>query len=81
MNNAAPCSICSEQNHLSSACPSLRDVLKEGFYSGGRSGGEGDHDHEDDSAAFDFSLAEKKNNWSLFLDLFDYAVYAVYAVK
>jgi len=78
MNNAAPCRICSEQDHLSSACPSLRDVLKEGFYSGGSgsNGGE-DHDHEDDSLAFEFSLAEKKNNWSLFLGLFDYAAYAV----
>jgi len=80
MNNAAPCSICSEQDHLSSACPSLRDVLKEGFYSGGGSGsngGHGDHEDEDDSLAFEFRLAEKKNNWSLFLGLFDYAAYAV----
>lgn len=46
MNSASPCSQCKENGHSASKCPSLHDVLKEGFYSGG--GGGGGHSHDDD---------------------------------
>ena len=46
MNSASPCTLCKENGHLASKCPSLHDVLKEGFYSGG--GGGGGHSHDDD---------------------------------
>jgi hypothetical protein len=46
MNSASPCSICKENGHSAKKCPSLHDVLKEGFYSGG--GGGGGHSHDDD---------------------------------
>jgi hypothetical protein len=46
MNRASPCSHCKENGHSASKCPSLHDVLKEGFYSGG--GGGGGHSHDDD---------------------------------
>ncbi len=46
MNSACPCRICGNGGHHPSHCPSLWDVLKEGFYSGG--GGGGGHSHEDD---------------------------------
>ncbi len=46
MNRASSCSHCKENGHSASKCPSLHDVLKEGFYSGG--GGGGGHSHDDD---------------------------------
>lgn len=46
MNRASPCSHCKENGHSASKCPSLHDVLKEGFYSGG--GGGGGHSHDDE---------------------------------
>lgn len=42
-----PCLVCGEEGHAPSKCACLRDVLKEGFYSGGGGGG-GGHDHDDD---------------------------------
>ena len=55
-STASPCSICGEYQHSSSACGNLRDVLKEGFFSGGGGGGGGsDHDHDEDD-----SVANKK---------------------
>jgi len=45
MERGAPCTICNSHEHLSRKCPDLRDVLEEGFYSGG--GGEHSHDEED----------------------------------
>ena len=47
MNRASACSHCKENGHSASKCPSLHDVLKEGFYSGGGGGG-GGHSHDDD---------------------------------
>lgn len=42
--------ICSEAGHRPSRCPCLRDVLKEGFFSGGGGGGGHSHDDDDESA-------------------------------
>jgi hypothetical protein len=47
MNNASPCSHCNERDHIARKCPALRDVLNDGFYSGGNGGGGHDHDEED----------------------------------
>ena len=41
-----PCILCKTEGHTPSKCACLRDVLKEGFYSGGGAGG--GHDHGDD---------------------------------
>jgi hypothetical protein len=41
-----PCSLCNEQGHSHSKCPSLSSPLKVGFYTGG--GGGGSHSHDDD---------------------------------
>jgi hypothetical protein len=60
MDRASPCRICGEHAHSSSACGNLRDVLKEGFFSGGGGGG-GDHDHDEDD-----SLSHKKDYYFLF---------------
>ena len=49
MNSASPCSHCKENGHSASKCPSLHDVLKEGFYSGGGGGGGHSHDDEEES--------------------------------
>ena len=47
MERGAPCTVCNSHEHLSRKCPDLRDVLEEGFDSGG-GGGEGhSHDEED----------------------------------
>jgi hypothetical protein len=48
MNSAFPCRICGNAGHSPSHCPSLHDVLKEGFYSGGGGGGGHSHDDEDE---------------------------------
>jgi hypothetical protein len=45
-NTTAPCSVCGEGGHRASCCPTLREPLKEGFYSGG--GGGGGHSHDDE---------------------------------
>jgi hypothetical protein len=50
MNSASPCSICKENGHSAKKCPSLHDVLKEGFYSGGGGGGGHSHDEDDEHA-------------------------------
>ena len=50
MNSASPCSHCKETGHNASKCPSLHDVLNEGFYSGGNGGG--GHSHDEDSTSF-----------------------------
>lgn len=47
-NTAISCSVCGEGGHRVSSCPTLREPLKEGFYSGG--GGGGHHSHEEDEA-------------------------------
>ena len=47
MNSASPCSHCKEHGHTAKKCPSLHDVLNEGFYSGGNGGGGHDHDEEE----------------------------------
>ena len=41
------CSHCNKNDHASSKCPSLHDVLNDGFYTGGNGGGGHDHDEED----------------------------------
>lgn len=46
MDSTLPCSVCKEPGHRSRKCPTLHELLKEGFYSGG--GGGGGHDHEED---------------------------------
>ena len=67
-STASPCRICGEYEHSSSACGNLRDVLKEGFFSGGGGGGGSDHDHDEDD-----SVANKKKKESYFL--FFYLLY------
>ena len=47
MERGAPCTVCNSHEHLLRKCPDLRDVLEEGFYSGGGGGGEHSHDEED----------------------------------
>ena len=47
MNSASPCSHCKENGHMAGKCPSLRDVLNDGFYAGGNGGGGHDHDEEE----------------------------------
>ena len=42
-----PCFHCKKSGHLPSRCPDLRDVLDDGFYTGGNGGGGHDHDEED----------------------------------
>jgi hypothetical protein len=42
------CYFCSSAGHYVSKCPTLSDPLKEGFYSGGSSGGSHSHDEEDE---------------------------------
>lgn len=41
------CMCCGKKDHTSSKCPSLHDVLNDGFYTGGSGGGGHDHDEED----------------------------------
>ena len=61
MNNASPCRVCGETDHTSTKCGNLRDVLKEGFFSGGgSSGGGGDHDHDDEDEKL--AVTFNKNN-------------------
>ena len=57
MNRASACSHCKENGHSASKCPSLHDVLKEGFYSGGGGGGGHSHDDDDDERARGYNCA------------------------
>lgn len=47
-SSACACRLCGNVGHTPSRCPSLHDVLKDGFYSGG--GGGGGHSHDDDES-------------------------------
>ena len=47
MNAASTCSHCNGKDHSVKKCPSLHDVLNDGFYSGGNGGGGHDHDEEE----------------------------------
>ena len=55
---AAKCSVCSEGDHHTRACPSLHEPLKEGFYkpSGGYQGG---GDDEDEKAKISYKAGAK----------------------
>jgi hypothetical protein len=46
MDSAIPCTVCNTPGHVPRKCPTLHEMLKEGFYSGG--GGGGGHSHDDD---------------------------------
>lgn len=46
---SVPCPVCKEAGHVASACPTLYDPLKEGFYQGG--GGGGQHTGEEEEKA------------------------------
>ena len=59
-----PCSLCNEQGHNHSKCPSLSSLLKMGFYSGGGSGG-GSHSHDDDEEESHKNKMITSNKWLL----------------
>ena len=53
-----PCTLCGEQGHSHSKCPSLSSLLKMGFYSGG---GSSSHSHSDDDESNQFIYKNKMN--------------------
>lgn len=50
MERSLVCSVCNDGCHLVSKCPTLHDVLDEGFYKGGDGGGGHGDDDEDEHA-------------------------------
>ncbi len=60
----SPCSLCNEQGHSHSKCPSLSSLLKMGFYTGGGGGGSHSHDDEEESK----TQMQKQNKWLLPLE-------------
>ena len=48
MESALPCTVCQQPGHTPRKCPTLWEMLKEGFYSGGGGGGGHSHDEDDE---------------------------------
>jgi hypothetical protein len=48
--NPIPCTICQEDGHKASKCPTLHSPLTPGFHQGGGGGGGHSHDDDDDEA-------------------------------